>query len=218
MGKGLFLAATMVVVFSGTGCGKAVDSQGTPNTGGTAGGPVDSGRTATGGNGGQGSGGATCGSTNDTGGRAALGTIADAVPGFKMFTVRVNRSDGFSTPNRSDWWTVNVADATVTLNSGSPVQASTSQVQALATALSSSAYRDRPPCCTYQFIDGSPNAPVIDIGIDNADQFGVGDCPCWLSANAYSGSVISCADFAVIFNLLEAIAPSGTPFRCYDYF
>jgi len=216
MGKELFLAAA--VVFWGVGCGKTVDSPGSTNTGGTSGSPADAGRATTGGNGGQGSGGATCGSTSDTGGRAALGTIANAVPSFKVFTVRVNRSDGFSTPNRSDWWIVNVADATVTLNSGSPVQASTSQVQSLANTLSSSAYRDRPPCCTYQFIDGSPNAPVIDIGDDNAGQFGVGDCPCWLSANAYSGNVISCADFAIIFDLLEAIAPSGTPFRCYDYF
>lgn len=210
--KKIFCLAMPLALVAACGASSDVSSDAQAGSGGA----VGSG--GSGGNGGQGSGGATCGSTSGTGGFHALGTIGKAVQAFGLVNIWVNRNDGFASPSRTDWWSINVGDATVTLNGGAPVKASTAQVQSLVTALSSAAFHDRPACCVYQFIDGMPNAPIIAVGDGDPVKFGVGDNPCWLSANAYEGNVISCADFGIIFGILESIAPSGEPFKCYDYF
>ena len=192
------------------------------NTGGLPSNTVDSSAAVTGGTGGlagDGSGGSTCMNTNGAGGNSAQETIGVRIPIIATLSFYVNRSDGFSSPARSDVWTVDITSRAVTLNAATSVTASEAQVQDLVTRVGTSNYRDRPACCTYQLIDGYPNSPVITVSGGNATYtFGVGDNPCWLTANAYSGQVIGCADFGAIYNLLETIAPSGAKFNCQSYF
>ena len=156
----------------------------------------------------------------DAGGQPAgpTRTIGERVPVIITFTVDVNRSDGFASPVRSDVWLVDVAAATVRLNGGPPAAASAQQVQSLVRVLAASGYRSRQRCCDYQFVDGYPNSPVITVFDGSTDhRFGVGDNPCWTTANAFEGEVIGCTDFGVVFGQLETLASSGAPFLCRSY-
>lgn len=130
----------------------------------------------------------------------------------------MNRSDGFASPVRSDVWIVDVGAGSVTLNDGDPVAADGEQLHSLVSVLAASSYRDRQKCCAYQFVDGFPNSPFITIPDGSTGhRYGVGDSPCWGTANAFEGQVIGCADFLVIFDLLESIARSGAPSVCHSY-
>jgi hypothetical protein len=195
-------------------CGGASDGTGgldSMQSGGVAGAGV-------GGTGGQGSGSTSCRSTSDQGGNAVAGTVGDRLPKIEAISVDVNRSDGFSSPERSDVWTIDVATGAVTLNGGTPIAASASQVQELVAAIATSGYRSRPACCTYEYVDGYPNSPIIQVrGAGTTYAVGVGDSPCWLTWNAFQGDVIGCTDFAAIYKLLEALAPTGEPFTCRSY-
>ena len=59
--------------------------------------------------------------------------------------------------------------------------------------------------------------PVPASGNGDTHKFGVSDATCAESDHSCLNDVLSCTDFAAIYALLEAIAPSGVAFECMSY-
>ena len=172
-----------------------------------------------GGSAGRATGGASCLNSGAAGGHATSGQVGDLVPNIATLSVDVNRDDGFVKPNRSDVWTVDVASRATTLNTGSPVTATATQIQALVSAVAASTYGFNNSCCGSKIsIDGAPFAPKIKAsGSGATHEFGVSAGICAGSSRSTSGDVLNCTDYNAIYTLLEAIAPSGVAFSCSSF-
>jgi hypothetical protein len=161
--------------------------------------------------------GSTACHTRGAGGYATTGTVSDLVPTIERLVVSVQRAEPISTMGGpTDQWTVDVATRAATLNFGAPVTASVAQIQALVSAVASSAYRSNDRCCgDYLSIDGAPAPPILRAsGGSDEHDFGVSERNCAPSDHSHTGEVLSCADFATVYLLLEAIAPTGVAFSC----
>ncbi len=157
------------------------------------------------------------GGSTDGDGHTTSGTVGELVPTIEALSVNVNRVDGFVAPAQSDVWAVDVATRAVTLNAGGPVTATAAQIQELVGAVASSAYRFNASCVGLA-IDGAPYPPRITAsGGGTTHQFGVSDKTCASSDHSYTGDVLSCAEFGAIYDLLDAIAPSGVGLSCQGY-
>jgi hypothetical protein len=155
--------------------------------------------------------------TSDAAGQLTSGTVGELVPTIETLSVNVNRVDGFMAPAQSDAWAVDVATRAVTLNAGVPVTATVEQIQGLIGAVASSAYRFNASCLSTA-IDGAPFPPRMTASGGGAThQFGVSDNTCARTDHSYPGDVLSCAEFGAIYDLLEAIAPSGVALACMSY-
>jgi hypothetical protein len=157
------------------------------------------------------------GGADGGGGHATPGTVGALVPTIEALSVNVNRDDGFNGLARSDLWTVDVATGAVRLNAGVPVTATAAQIQDLVGAVASSAYRSIGSCVTAA-VDGGAYPPLITVSGGGAThEFGVSGGTCASSDHSYSGDVLHCAAFGAIYDLLEAIAPTGVAFNCEFY-
>jgi hypothetical protein len=178
--------------------------------GGTGGG-------GTGGGGTSAMGGSSACQTARAGGYATAGSVSKLVSTIDKLVVSVQRAEPMSSMGGpTDQWTVDVATRATTLNFATPVTATVAQIQALVSAVASSAYRTNPRCCgDYLNIDGVPSPPSIQASSGgNEHSFGVSEKNCAPTDHSYTGDVLSCAQFASIYALLEAIAPTGLAFAC----
>ena len=137
---------------------------------------------------------------------------------IETLSLKVNRNDGFVGLWKDDVWDVSVANRTVTLNAGAPVTVTEAQIQALVQAVASRAYQFHYTCCDdFWYVDGGGYSPQLTVsGGGVTHVFGVSDGTCASSTHSYKGDVMRCSDYASIFAMLEAIAPSGVASSCWD--
>jgi hypothetical protein len=145
--------------------------------------------------------------------------VGDLVPTIEALAVNVDRGLTIYGTDYHDQWAVDIATGAVKLNAGVPVTATAAQIQELVGVVASSAYWSNVPCARTSVVEPAGRDPpwIWPSGGGADHKFGVSNGTCASSNYSYVGQVLSCSEFAAIYALLEAIAPSGDAFNCDFY-